>query len=143
MISHGCVVHGTVLHSLLSPGVTIEAGAVVRDSIVMFDTVVRQGAVLDRAIVDKDCEIGEGAIVGAGTDLRPNRREPERLYAGVTLVGKRARVPAGLTIGRNCRIDPGVVPDDFGTAKAIRSGETVTRGPDAAARANEAAVSAG
>jgi glucose-1-phosphate adenylyltransferase len=144
MISHGCIVHGTVLHSVLSPGVTIERGAVVRDSIVMFDTVVRQGAVLDRAIVDKDCEIGEGATVGAGTDLRPNRREPERLYAGVTLVGKRARVPAGVTIGRNCRIDPGVVPGDFGTAKAIRSGETVTRGHDIpAARGSEAAVSAG
>jgi glucose-1-phosphate adenylyltransferase len=111
---------------------------------VMFDTVVRQGVLLDRAIVDKDCEIGEGATVGAGTDLRPNRREPERLYAGVTLVGKRARVPAGVTIGRNCRIDPGVVPDDFGTAKAIRSGETVTRGHDIpAARGSEAAVSAG
>jgi glucose-1-phosphate adenylyltransferase len=144
MISHGCIVHGTVLHSVLSPGVTVEPGAVVRDSIVMFDTIVRKGAVLDRAIVDKDCEIGAGATVGAGSDLRPNRREPERLYAGVTLVGKRARIPAGVTIGRNCRIDPGVVADDFGAAKVIRSGETVTRGHEpAASREAEAAVPAG
>lgn len=130
MVSHGCIIHGTVHHSVLSPGVTVEQGAVVRDSIVMFDTVVREGAVLDRAIVDKECEIGRGATVGAGDDLRPNRREPERLYAGLTLVGKRAQVPGGVVIGRNCRIDPGVRREDYGRKKVIRSGATVTRGSD-------------
>ena len=40
MVSHGCVIHGTVEHSILSPGVRVEAGAVVRDSIVMFDSVI-------------------------------------------------------------------------------------------------------
>ncbi|HET6819658.1 MAG TPA: glucose-1-phosphate adenylyltransferase, partial [Candidatus Limnocylindria bacterium] len=84
MVSHGCVIDGAVEHSILSPGVRIGAGAVVRDSIVMFDTTVGEGAVLDRAIVDKDCLIGEGARIGHGTDLRPNREEPERLYAGIT-----------------------------------------------------------
>ena len=106
MISHGCVIHGTVEHSILSPGVRVERGAVVRDSIVMFDTVVGEGATLDRAIVDKEARIGPGARVGVGDDLRPNRKEPERLFAGITLVGKRARVPRGVEIGRNCRIDP-------------------------------------
>jgi glucose-1-phosphate adenylyltransferase len=75
--------------------------------------------------VDKDCEIGEGARIGQGTDLRPNREEPERLYAGITLVGKRAVVPPRVTIGRNCRIDPGAAPSDFGRRRIIRSGETV------------------
>jgi glucose-1-phosphate adenylyltransferase len=126
MISHGCVIDGTVERSILSPGVRIGRGAVVRDSIVMFDTEVADGAVVDRAIVDKDCLIGRGAVVGAGDDLRPNRNEPERLYAGVTLVGKRARIPARVVIGRNCRIDPGVGPADFGRRRRIRSGETIS-----------------
>jgi len=130
MVSHGCVIHGTVVHSVLSPGVVVEHGAVVRDSIVMFDTVVRERAVLHRAIVDKDCDIGQGATVGFGDDLRPNRREPERLYSGLTLVGKRAEVPAGVQIGRNCRIDPGARREDFRRKRLIRSGETVTHGRD-------------
>jgi glucose-1-phosphate adenylyltransferase len=125
MVSHGCVIDGTVEHSILSPGVRIGAGAVVRDSIVMFDTTVGDGAVLNRAIVDKDCLIGEGARIGHGSDLRPNREEPERLYAGITLVGKRAIVPPRVTVGRNCRIDPGAAPPDFGRRRVIRSGETV------------------
>ena len=60
MVSHGCVIHGTVEHSILSPGVSVEAGAVVRDSIVMFDSVVGAGATVDRAILDKDCVVGSG-----------------------------------------------------------------------------------
>ncbi len=125
MISHGCVIDGTVEHSVLSPGVRVAAGALVRDSIVMFDSVIGPGAVLDRAIVDKECVIGDGAQVGSGDDLRPNRDEPERLYSGLTIVGKQARVPARVVIGRNCRIDPGVTQADFGRRKRINSGETV------------------
>jgi glucose-1-phosphate adenylyltransferase len=125
MVSHGCEVNGTVEHSILSPGVRVRADAIVRNSIVMFDTEIGEGAVLDRAIVDKDCVIGAGARIGDGDDLRPNREEPERLYAGITLVGKRAVVPPRVRIGRNCRIDPGAGARDFGRRRVIRSGETV------------------
>lgn len=91
----------------------------------MFDTVIEDGAVVDRAIIDKDCVVGRAAVVGSGGDLRPNRNEPERLYAGVTLVGKRAHIPPRVVIGRNCRIDPGASAADFGRRRRIRSGETI------------------
>ena len=68
LISHGCVVNGTVVNSVLSPGVRVDVGAVVRDSIVMFDSVIRTGAVVDRSILDKEVIVGPGAIVGDGTD---------------------------------------------------------------------------
>ena len=98
----------------------------VRDSIVMFDTVIGAGATVDRTILDKDCVVGSRSRVGDGDDLRPNRQEPERLFAGITLVGKRARIPGGIVIGRNCRIDPSVDEADFGRRRGIRSGTTVT-----------------
>jgi glucose-1-phosphate adenylyltransferase len=135
MISHGCVVDGLVEHSILSPGVRVEAGAVVRDSIVMFDAVIGEGAVLDRAIVDKEARIGAAARVGAGDEMTPNRDEPERLATGITLVGKRAQIPGGVEIGRNCRIDPGVREADFGRRRRVRSGDTVRAGGRAAAGA--------
>lgn len=125
MISHGCVIDGTVEHSILSPGVRVGAGAHVRDSIVMFDAVIGPGAQLDRAIIDKEAVIGADARIGVGDDDTPNRDEPERLYAGLTLVGKRARVPAGVEIGRNCRIDPGAIERDFGAELRVASGRTI------------------
>ena len=97
LISHGCVIAGTVVNSVLSPGVRVDVGAVVRDSIVMFDSVIRSGAVVDRAILDKEVVVGPGAIVGEGPfDDRPNRQEPGRLNTGITVVGKHAIVPRGV-----------------------------------------------
>ncbi|MGH2463002.1 MAG: glucose-1-phosphate adenylyltransferase subunit GlgD [Candidatus Limnocylindria bacterium] len=124
MVSHGCVVEGTVDHSILSPGVRVGPGAVVRDSIVMFDSEIGDGAVIDRAIIDKECVIGAHARLGEGRVLRPNRSEPERLFSGLTLVGKQARVPARTRVGRNCRIDPYVVEADF-ARRRVAAGDTV------------------
>jgi glucose-1-phosphate adenylyltransferase len=126
LISHGCVVNGTVVNSVLSPGVRVDVGAVVRDSIVMFDTVIRTGAVVDRAIIDKEATIGPSAIVGDHTDPdTPNEEEPGRLNTGITVVGKRAVVPRGTRIGRNVRIDPDVRAADF-PGRLVRSGATVS-----------------
>jgi glucose-1-phosphate adenylyltransferase len=130
LISHGCIVNGTVINSVLSPGVQVYEGAVVRDSVVLLDTVVRAGAVVDTAIVDKFVEVGPGAVVGSGSDLlAPNVDEPERLSSGITVVGERARIPAGTRIGRNCLIEPRTDETDFaGFADlVVPSGASVRR----------------
>ena len=125
LISHGCVIAGTVVNSVLSPGVHVEIGAVVRDSIVMFDSVIRSGAVVDRAILDKEVVVGQGAIVGDGPyDDRPNKQEPNRLNTGITVVGKRAVVPRGGRIGRNVKVAAAVRVADF-AGRVVRSGESV------------------
>ncbi len=129
LISHGCVINGMVVNSVLSPGVRVDVGAVVRDSIVMFDTVIRSGAVVDRAILDKEVVIGQGAIVGDGPDYdTPNRQEPGRLTTGITVVGKQSVVPRGARLGRNVKVGERVRSADF-TARIVRSGGTVDRRP--------------
>ncbi len=125
LISHGCVINGTVVNSVLSPGVRVEMGAVVRDSIVMFDTVIRSGAVVDRSILDKEVLVGQGAIVGDGPhDDRPNKAEPGRLNTGITVVGKRAVIPRGVRIGRNVRVAADIRSSDF-VGKVVKSGDSV------------------
>jgi glucose-1-phosphate adenylyltransferase len=100
-------------------------GAVVRDSIVMFDGVIRSGAVVDRAILDKEVVVGPGAIVGEGPDFdRPNKKEPNRLNTGITVVGKRAVIPRGTRIGRNVKVASDVRSSDFAT-RVVRSGESI------------------
>ncbi len=127
LVSHGCVINGTVVNSILSPGVRVEVGAVVRDSIVMFDSVIRSGAVVDRSILDKEVVVGQGAIVGDGPDFdTPNKLEPTRLNTGITVVGKQSVVPRGARIGRNVKIGGGVRTSDY-PARIIRSGGTVER----------------
>ena len=47
------------------------------------------------------------------TDTRPNRTQPRNLQSGITVVGKGARIPTGLRIGRNCLIAADVIERDF------------------------------
>jgi glucose-1-phosphate adenylyltransferase len=131
LVSHGCVINGTVVNSVLSPGVRVDVGAVVRDSIIMFDTVIRSGAVVDRAIIDKEVLVGQGAIIGEGPDGPPNKKEPDRLNTGITVVGKRSVIPRGARLGRNVKVGGEVRATDW-ARRVIPTGGTVDRRPDAA-----------
>jgi glucose-1-phosphate adenylyltransferase len=129
LISHGCVIEGMVVNSVLSPGVRVGVGAVVRDSIVMFDSIIRPGAVVDRSILDKEVVVGQGAIVGDGPfPDRPNKDEPTRLNTGITVVGKHAVIPRGARIGRNVRIAADVRSSDY-NGRVVHSGESVNPRP--------------
>jgi glucose-1-phosphate adenylyltransferase len=134
LISHGCVIDGTVVNSVLSPGVRVDVGAVVRDSIVMFDSVIRSGAVVDRAILDKEVVVGQGATIGEGPyDGPPNRQEPGRLNTGITVVGKQSIVPRGARLGRNVKVGGGVKNGDY-SSRVVRAGGSVEPKPSARRR---------
>jgi glucose-1-phosphate adenylyltransferase len=77
-------------------------------------------------VLDKEIEIGAGAQVGSGEDMTVNRVEPTNLSTGITIVGKRARVPAGVLIGRNCCIDANTTPQDYAQLQ-VPSGATIHR----------------
>ena len=124
LISHGCIIKGTVEHSVLSPGVVVEENAVVRDSIILFDTVIGAGSVVDRSILDKEIVVGKNCHIGYGDDMTPNKLEPTRLNTGITLIGKRVHLPDGLKVGRNCKIGTDLRPEDFPT-DTLGSGETI------------------
>ena len=138
IVTHGTIVNGTVERSVLFPGAVVEEGAVVRESILMGDTWIGPGAALDRVICDKRVHVGRHAVVGTGP-LIPNRSCPEHLSSGLTILGKETRVPQGTTIGRNARIAPDLVEEDFPT-DGVASGDVLERGgANAAAEADPAA----
>jgi len=64
LISEGCKINGTVINSVLSGGVVIEEGALVKDSVIMEDVVIKSGAKVYSAIVDSDTVVEFGATVG-------------------------------------------------------------------------------
>jgi glucose-1-phosphate adenylyltransferase len=124
LVCWDAVVEGTVERSILSPGVVVERGAVVRDSVVMHRSRIAEGAAVDRAIPDKDVHAGKDAHVGCG-DAVPNRSHPETLSSGVTVIGKGSSVPAGLRIGRSCIVYPDMRDASFLQAE-IPSGSVVS-----------------
>ncbi len=69
LVSEGCYIYGMVENSVLSAGVTVEEGAVVRDSIIMQRTVVGKDSKVIMSIVDENVKIGTGCTVGGGGDI--------------------------------------------------------------------------
>jgi len=63
IISDGCQIRGTVINSIVSRGVQIDKGAVVKDSIVMQDTEIMDLATVEHAILDKDVIVRDGREV--------------------------------------------------------------------------------
>lgn len=98
LLSPGSVVGGSVTRSVLGPGVVVERGAEIIESVVFADTVVRAGAHVERAIVDTGCELRHGAAVG-GPDV--DLRAPD----AVPIVGRDSMVTTSL--GPGSRVPPG------------------------------------
>ncbi|MDR2035655.1 MAG: glucose-1-phosphate adenylyltransferase [Coriobacteriales bacterium] len=94
MICEGCNIYGTVQNSLLSPGVVVEKGAVVRDSVIMDDTRICADAVVDMSIIDEEVTVGKGALVGEPNDPDKSEKEIVVIARGMEIAPGEI-VPAG------------------------------------------------
>jgi glucose-1-phosphate adenylyltransferase len=124
LLSSGCKIEGHLEHSVISPGVQVASGAIIKDSIILDRTYIGQNCIVDHAIVDKEVTIEPDCHVGFGDDYRPNRLSPEMLNTGLTLIGKHAVIPAGYRIGRNCIIYDNISDHDL-PREEVKSGETI------------------
>jgi glucose-1-phosphate adenylyltransferase len=108
LVSGGGTVAGAVTRSVLGPGVVVEAGATVRDSIIFAEVTVAAGATVDWAVVDTGTRIGPGAQVGA---RHPDNSQPDPSIREdrLVLVGRDSVINADVIIDAGARLEPGTV----------------------------------
>ena len=70
ILADGCVIEGTVENSVLFRGVRVKKGAVVKNCVLMQDTVVEVDAQLDCVVTDKNVKITAGKKL-SGTESFP------------------------------------------------------------------------
>ena len=92
LIAEGSEVYGTVKHSVLFAGVTVEEGANVQDSVVMSGAVIHRGAVVRRAILAENAVVGPGAFVGEEA-------------GDIAVVGQNVTLPAGVQVAAGQQVD--------------------------------------
>lgn len=68
LVADGCEIKGVVENCILFKGVKIEEGAVVKNSILMQDTVVGSNSKINCVIADKDCAIKAGVELSGATN---------------------------------------------------------------------------
>ena len=105
LVARGCIIEGEVKNSILSPGVRVAEKACVVDSVIFHDTHMGTKSLVQSCIVDKQVRIGEDAQIGVG-ELIPNKKYPSHLSTGISIIGKQAIIESGLTIGKNCVVNP-------------------------------------
>ena len=112
IIGDGTEVYGKVINSVIGSGVTIEKGAVVRDSIVMQGTHIGACTVVDKAIIAENVTIGANAEVGFG-DYAPSTYDPKVYQFELATIGENSVIPDGVKIGRNTAIAGETAIDDY------------------------------
>ena len=125
LISDGTEVFGEVTNSIISAGVVIEPGAIVRNSIVMQGTVIRSGARIERSIVAENCVIGERTVIGEGENI-PNRINPKVYSYGLSVIGENTVIPPDVRIGVNAVVT-GVTDSGDYPGGQLASGEILDK----------------
>lgn len=121
LVSNGCIVAGDIEKCVLGPGVIIHPGATIRNAVIFNDTEIKAGAVIDGAIIDKECVIGENVVIGSGEDYTINQDNPKVLQSGLNVIGKGATVADNTVITRNVRI----FPETTSASGTIKAGDTI------------------
>jgi glucose-1-phosphate adenylyltransferase len=70
LIANGCKIEGTVINSILFRRVNVAKGAIIKDSIIMQNTDIRENCLIENVITDKS------VILTEGTELKGSPKNP-------------------------------------------------------------------
>ena len=112
IIGEGSEIYGDVTNSVIGAGVTIEKGAVVRDSIVMQGSVIGAGTEVDKAIIAENVSVGANVKLGVG-EYAPSTYDAKVYQFELVTVGENSVIPDGVKVGRNTAITGNTTPDDY------------------------------
>ncbi|MBQ7954493.1 MAG: glucose-1-phosphate adenylyltransferase [Lachnospiraceae bacterium] len=125
IVGEGSVIYGKVYNSVIGCGVTIGADTVVRDSIIMNQTEIGGGGEINKAIIAENVRIGDNVKMGIGEEAE-NETAPHIYNHGLTTVGEKSVIPAGVSIGKNTVISGVTTADDYENSY-LASGKTLIK----------------
>lgn len=122
LISNGARIYGTVLGSVLSPGVIVGENSLVKNCVILNDVIIGKNCKIEDSIIDKNTSVGDNSIIGLGNDYTPNKDNSKVLSSGLNVIGKKMNLPNGIKVYRNVRIfsEANIIEN-----QEIKSGETL------------------
>jgi len=128
IIGEGSDIAGKVYNSVIGCGVTIGKDTIIRDSIIMNETVIGEGCEIYKGIVAENVTIGDHVKLGFGDEVT-NETDPHIYNHGIATVGERSVIPPGVSIGKNIVISGVTTAKDYPGGR-LESGKTLIRGGD-------------
>ncbi|OQA24789.1 MAG: glucose-1-phosphate adenylyltransferase [Firmicutes bacterium ADurb.Bin354] len=96
-----------------------------RDSIIMNDTVIGDGAKINKTIIAENACVGNGVVTGVGEEV-DNETDPNIYNHGLVCIGEKTTVPDNVSIGKNSVIYGKTEPSDYPGGK-LASGRTLIK----------------
>ncbi|MBR3039138.1 MAG: glucose-1-phosphate adenylyltransferase [Lachnospiraceae bacterium] len=128
IIGEGSSIYGKVYNSIIGCGVTIGEGTVVRDSIIMNETVIGKNCEISKAIIAENVTIEDEVKLGVGDEL-PNETDPHIYNNGLVTIGEKSVIPKGVSVGKNSVIAGITSANDYADG-ALGSGKTLIKAGD-------------
>jgi glucose-1-phosphate adenylyltransferase len=126
IISEGCTILGKISNSVLFPGVFIDQGVEIEDSIILSNCTIMKDSKINKTIVCEGTTIGNNVKIGFGEHVE-NILNPSIYNSGITVIGEEVSIPDNTYIGKNVLIDTRVIKEDFGSLE-IPSGFSIVKG---------------
>lgn len=128
IMGEGTECFGHVQNCVIGANVQIGRGAVIRDSIIMRDTVIGDNVTIDKSIIAENCKIGSNVELGFG-DEKPNVLN-ENIYGfGLVTIGEDSVIPDGVKIGKNTAISGETHIEDYQDG-ILPGGEVIIKAGD-------------
>ena len=128
IIGEGSEIYGKVYNSVIGCGVTIGAGTVVRDSIIMNETKICSNCELYKSIIAENVLIEDNVKLGVGEEAE-NETDPHIYNHGIVAVGEKSVIPQGVSVGKNSVIFGVTSAEDYKDGN-LPSGKTLIKAGD-------------
>ena len=126
IIGEGAEIYGEVHNSVIGADVTIEKGAVVRDSIIMKHSRIGAGSQINKSIIAESVEVGENVVTGVGEEA-PNVLKPAVYGFGLVTIAENSVIPSGVEIGKNTAISGETTAEDYPDGELVSGGAIVKK----------------
>ncbi len=125
IVGEGSEIYGKVYNSVIGRNVVIGKDAVIRDSIIMNEVTIGDGAECNKAIVAEGTMVGNHSVLGIGEEAE-NETDPRIYNSGIVTIGEKTVIPDNVRIGKNSVVlgitDPSDYPDGY-----LKSGSTLIK----------------
>ncbi len=99
LIYNGCRVEGTVRNSILFPGVIVDKGAVVENSVIFYSNTIGENCRFNKVVADVNTVFAPNVVIGP---------EVCRNESEVTVIGWNNRIPGNTSIGEGATVYPNI-----------------------------------
>jgi glucose-1-phosphate adenylyltransferase len=103
-ITEGCIISGTVSHSVISAGVIVEEGASITDSVIMSGVKIGKNAVIKKAVIGPECIIGDNVQIGVSCDEN-NKYSSHLCTDDIVLLEGGCEIAAGADIPKGSMVE--------------------------------------